>query len=236
MSRRELLIQQYVSHYKRVNSGLLPVPSLQNFADMRLMYGPLIAPLPSGSRVLDVGCGTGMLLSWLARQPGLIPVGVDSSITQTEQARRHLPNTEIVCSDGLSYLREHPRFFAGIWCLDVLEHLPEVDLCLEWVEAAWAALRPGGFFLCRAPNGANLTASYCRYMDLTHERCFTSASLLQLLEAGGFQECRVVPIRTARLTGRLRLALEAVLHRVIFRICGHGLESTFTYNICAVGY
>ena len=236
MSGRNRLIEQYAAHYLRVNSGLMPVLSSRSSAGMDLMYGPLITRLRSGSRVLDIGCGTGHLLSWLRRQPGIVPVGVDSSATQIELARGHVPDVEIVCSDGLSYLRRHAQTFAGIFCLDVLEHLPGVNLCLEWVEAARAALLPGGFFLCRVPNGANLAASYSRYMDLTHERCFTSPSLLQLLETGGLQECRIIPLRAAHVTGRVRLALEALFHRALFRVCGHGSERVFTNNIYAVGF
>ena len=110
------------------------------------------------------------------------------------------------------------------------------DLCIEWVQTARAALRPGGFFVCRGPNGANLTASYSRYIDLTHERIFTEVSILQLLEAGGLSGGRVLPIRAGSLGGRTRIAVEAGLHRMIYRLCGQGQVHHFTYNVCAVGY
>jgi 2-polyprenyl-3-methyl-5-hydroxy-6-metoxy-1,4-benzoquinol methylase len=234
---REVLIQQYIRHYSRINRSINPADLyLHNLASMQLMYGNLIASLPSGGKVLDLGCGTGILLSWLARQPGIVSVGVDSSGTQIESAKRNLPNIEITCADGLVYLRKHPEEFDGIFCTDMLEHIPDLDLCFDWLEAAREALRPGGFFFCRVPNAANLTGTYSRYMDLTHERCFTSASLLQLLEAGGFEKCRIIPIQAAHLSGRIRLVMEAFLHRAVFRICGRGLERVFTYNVCAVGF
>jgi 2-polyprenyl-3-methyl-5-hydroxy-6-metoxy-1,4-benzoquinol methylase len=236
MSAREQLIQNYMTHYSRVNAGAIPVPSTKSTASMRLMYGPLLATLAPGSKVLDIGCGTGLLLSWLAQQPNLVPVGVDMSATQIQHARRTLPNVELVCSDGLSYLRRYPGTFAGIFCLDVIEHLPGLGLCFQWIQAARDALLPSGFFLCRVPNGANLVASYSRYLDLTHERCFTTPSLLQLLEGGGLQACSVLPLRAPHLSGRLRLTVEAMLHRAIFLVCGHGGERIFTNNVYAVGY
>jgi 2-polyprenyl-3-methyl-5-hydroxy-6-metoxy-1,4-benzoquinol methylase len=236
MAAREQLIESYTAHYRRVNGGGIPVLSHEMSGSMRLMYGPLLAVLPSGSRVLDLGCGTGLFLSWLAAQKNIVPMGLDSSPAQVEQARRSVPNVHIACSDGLSYLVEHPESFGAIYCFDVLEHLPSIDLCLEWISAAHNALRPDGFFLCRIPNGANLAACYSRYMDLTHERCFTSPSILQLLEAGGLQGCRVIPYRAAHMAGRFRLWLEATLHRLVFRICGHGQEAIFTNNIHAIGY
>ena len=90
-------------------------------------------------------------------------------------------------SDGLEYLRSNRDSFDGIFCTDVLEHIPGTANCIEWVQAAHNALRPGGFFVCRCPNAANLTAGFSRYIDLTHERSFTDVSMLQLLEAGDLQ-------------------------------------------------
>ena len=98
------------------------------------------------------------------------------------------------------------------------------------------ALKPGGFFVARSPNAANLAACYSRYIDLTHERCFTSGTMLQLFEAAGLSDARILPIRSNHLTGRLRLRLEHAFHKVLFRFLGRGPESVFTSNVCAVGF
>lgn len=238
MSRlRDVLIKQYAEHYQRVNANVLSeMLPVRFFKNMQLMYGDLIAQVPHNGKVLDVGCGTGFLLSWLAAQKNIVPIGIDSSVTQVEIARSRLPMLEIICDDGLNYLRQNPDTFAGIFCTDVLEHIPGEDLCLTWIESAKAALRSGGFFFCRVPNAANLTGTYSRYIDLTHQRSFTSLSLLQLLQAGGLQDCQVVPIRAVHYSGKIRLMVETVLHQMIFRICGRGLEQIFTSNVCAVGF
>ena len=137
-----------------------------------------------------------------ASSAGVTPVGVDASPTQLEIARRAFPDLEITCSDGLEYLRANPESFDGIFCTDVLEHVPGTVNCIEWVQAARAALRPGGFFVCRCPNGANLTAGFSRYIDLTHERSFTEISILQLLEAGGLRDCANLADSCRLLGGR----------------------------------
>lgn len=118
------------------------------------MYGDLIAQVPAGGEILDLGCGTGFLLSWLAGQPGIIPVGVDALPRQVALVRQFLPDLEIDSSDGLPYLRRNKGRFEGIFCTDVLEHVRGGELRLEWLEAAREALRPGGFFCCRVPNAA----------------------------------------------------------------------------------
>lgn len=233
----ERLLEQYATFYQRVNDNIDPLAlSSRDYQNMQLMYDPLIAALPTKSKVLDLGCGTGLLLNWLAHQPGIIPVGVDGSQSQVEIAKRQLPDIEITYQDGLSYLREHPNTFSGIFCTDVLEHIPGKDLCLDWVEAAVSALKPGGFFFCRVPNAANLTGTYCRYIDFTHERSFTSTSLLQFLEAGGLNNCRIIPIRAIHFSGQVRLIIEQLLHQITFWICGQGKERVFTNNVCAVGF
>jgi 2-polyprenyl-3-methyl-5-hydroxy-6-metoxy-1,4-benzoquinol methylase len=234
---RERLIEDYAEHYSRVNAQIDPLrasPAL--FAYHEANVGPLVRGLPPGSRVLDLGCGTGLMLRWLADVPGLKVAGVDSSASQIEVAHRALPALDIECGDGLEYLRSRPDSFGGIFCTDVLEHIPGKDLLLEWVETIRSALAPGGFLYCRMPNGASVLGSYSRYRDLTHEHSFTSTSIVQLLSAAGLVDCRVAPIQGFDFSSRLRLRLEHGLHKVLFRLCGEVSETVFTTNVCAVAY
>jgi len=234
---RERLIEDYAEHYSRVNAEIDPLrasPALSAYFEANV--GPLVRALPAGSRVLDLGCGTGLMLKWLTSVPGLEVAGVDSSTSQIEVARRALPALDIACGDGLEYLRSHPNSFAGIFCTDVLEHIPGKDLLLSWVETIRGALAPGGFLYCRMPNSGSLLGSYSRYRDLTHEHSFTSTSIVQLLSAAGLVDCRVCPIQGFDFSSRLRLRLEHGLHKMFFRLCGEASETVFTTNVCAVAY
>jgi 2-polyprenyl-3-methyl-5-hydroxy-6-metoxy-1,4-benzoquinol methylase len=234
---RDQLVTDYAEHFSRLNTSLnAQRMSPRDFRMFDLTFGPVLNASPRPARILDLGCGVGFLLNWLTRQSGVTPVGVDASPTQLEIARQAFPDLEIVVSDGLEYLRSHANSFDGIFCTDVLEHIPGTDNCIEWVQTARAALRPGGFFVCRGPNAANLTGGFSRYIDLTHERIFTEMSILQLLDAGGLASNRVLPIRAGHFGGRVRQQVEHLLHRAIYRICGQGSAREFTYNVCAVGY
>ena len=231
------IIRDYVQHYSRVNRTIDPRGAGAKWLDnMEATYGGLVSSLPTGSRVLDLGCGTGFLLRWLSMHPGIVPVGVDSCPTQVEVAEKSLPDVELVCQDGTEFLRRHQNSFVAIFCTDVLEHIPDQDSCLELVEAAKDSLLPGGFFCCRAPNAASLVGTHSRYLDLTHYRSFTSPSIIQLLAAAGLSDCRIVPIRSGHLTGKVRLLLERIIHKTLFGICGRPMEDHFTSNVCAVGY
>lgn len=229
------LLERYVEGYRMVNPGqaAAPLPEKER-TDLDLMFGKILDDLPAGSEVLDLGCGQGFLLHWMAQREGLQLAGVDICPGQVEIARELVPSVELCVANGVNYLRRNPGRFAVIFSFDVFEHIPAEDL-LDWVQAAHDALIPGGALVLRTPNAANITSSYSRYMDLTHLRCFTVESLTQLLNVGGFPSCHVVPIRS-RFPGRtLRIFAESLLHRAVFRICARKRRTEYGYNVQVVG-
>lgn len=232
----KLFDETFLSHYDRGNFTVDPRALVARAApNLEATYGSYVNLLAAGSRVLDLGCGTGYLLYWLSLK-GLAACGVDRSPSMVEAARQFLPDIEIALGDGLAYLRSHPASFSAIFCHDVLEHLPTEDFCVEWVQAARCALIPGGFFICRVPNAANLTASHMRYIDFTHRRCFTSFSLIQLLETAGLADCRVIPLRRKNWARRLHLGAVTLFHRAFYLFCGNRLERHFHKIIIGVGF
>jgi len=229
--------ERYIEHYARVNASTDPRSMRpRTLKNMQATYGALVEGLPAGSRVLDIGCGTGFLLYWLSKQQGVVPAGVDLSPSMVAAAKDALPDVDVQCEEALAYLQRHPASFAGIFCTDVMEHMLDDDQCLDLVEAARRALAPGGFFLCRVPNAANLMGTFSRYMDLTHHRIYTEHSILALLAAGGFEECRVAPIRHTGPQGRLTALVEHWLHRLLFSCSGHRYKSVFSINVQVVGF
>ena len=236
MSRlRAKLIEDYAEHYARSNVDINPrAAQPKTLAMMERTFGPALARVPAGGRVLDVGCGTGFLLYWLLRRGGVSAVGVDASPSQVEVLKRHLPEVEVHCTDAVGFMRSHAGQFHAVFCTDVLEHIPDETL-LEFVEAAREALVPGGVFVCRVPNATHLAAAHLRYIDLTHERSFTSQSMMQLLTAAGLTDCRTLPLRMGHFTGRLRMAVERLLHRAVFLACGDSVDRQYTAMLIASG-
>jgi SAM-dependent methyltransferase len=82
--------------------------------------------------------------------------------------------------------------FDLICAIDVLEHIHK-DRILEFLGRVYAALRPGGRFICKVPNLAAFHTPLF-YMDFTHETPFTASSLRQVLQLSAFVNVRVLPV------------------------------------------
>ena len=85
----DLFGETYFNHYARgSNDKADPRAMAASFApNLEATYGSYVNLLPPGSRVLDLGCGTGYLLLWLSSK-GLVASGVDQSPSMVKVARR----------------------------------------------------------------------------------------------------------------------------------------------------
>ena len=145
-------------------------------------------PAERNARILDLGCGYGEFLCFLQRAGYRQAAGVDLDPGQTEIAGS-LGVANVTCGDARELLRASPSQFDFISAIDVVEHFPKAQV-LELLNLVYAALRPGGRFLCQVPNAAAFYLPLS-YMDFTHETAFTPASLRQALEMAGFTNVRV---------------------------------------------
>jgi SAM-dependent methyltransferase len=173
--------------------------------------------LPNGTRVLDAGCGEGVLVEAYAAR--LAIEGVDPHYVSA-----------YVRQGSVTALPFEGGRFAHALCLDVLEHLPYHEQPLALAELH-RVLRPGGELLVSVPNLAHLQS---RIHFLLAGRLIRTASehkhpgdrplaeYLQLARAAGFRllERRgifpTVPVLT-RLIRRRPAALQP-LHRWLTRL------------------
>jgi len=99
-----------------------------------------------GLRVLDVGCGGGLLAEELARL-GCLVTGIDPSRRSLEAARAHASASglDIDYVHGVAEaLPADDGAFDAVVCCDVLEHVTDLGATIR--EAA-RVLRPGGIYL-----------------------------------------------------------------------------------------
>lgn len=97
-----------------------------------------------GARVLDVGCGGGILSESLARA-GADVVGIDLAKRVLEVARLHLHESGVrvdyreIAVETLA--AEMPAAFDAVACMEMLEHVPDPG---SVIAACAALLKPGG--------------------------------------------------------------------------------------------
>ena len=125
-----------------LKSGLNP----SRFGYMRRVLTEELARDPKGLRVLDVGCGGGLLAEEFARL-GCTVTGVDPSRESLEVARTHAQEKGLdidyreARGEALPFADgEYP----AIYCCDVLEHVDDVGRTIAEIARV---LEPGGVFL-----------------------------------------------------------------------------------------
>jgi 2-polyprenyl-6-hydroxyphenyl methylase/3-demethylubiquinone-9 3-methyltransferase len=117
--------------------------TLHDINGLRLSYIAERVAL-AGARVLDVGCGGGLLAEGLAAR-GANVVAIDLAPENVEAARQHAAAGAVAidyrCVAVEQLAAESPGQFDVVTCLEMLEHVPDPA---SIVAACATALRPGG--------------------------------------------------------------------------------------------
>ncbi|MEO8673716.1 MAG: bifunctional 2-polyprenyl-6-hydroxyphenol methylase/3-demethylubiquinol 3-O-methyltransferase UbiG [Tahibacter sp.] len=105
-----------------------------------------------GARVLDVGCGGGLLSEALARA-GASVTAIDLAPAVLNVARLHLHESNLsvdyrlISAEDLA--REQPASFDAVTCMEMLEHVPDPG---SVVAACAGLLKPGGMLFLSTIN------------------------------------------------------------------------------------
>jgi 2-polyprenyl-3-methyl-5-hydroxy-6-metoxy-1,4-benzoquinol methylase len=176
----------YSVFYRRWHDG-----SEFDYRSADSLYGRLFAQvfdkLPRDARILDLGCGTGLLVRSLIQRGYQSVRGVDTSRTQIEAAQAQRLPCECVGMDWVySEALKAPGTFDAVFLLDVLEHVP-VNQQLALLRSLRALIRPGGVLVVSVPNANSVFGDRWRHNDWTHTSSFTEHSLDYVLLNGGFE-------------------------------------------------
>lgn len=196
--------------------------ALYRDAENPVLVDHVLAGLPPGGRVLDVGCGSGALLARLAGRAGH-RAGIELSAQAAAEASKVAD--EVVNLPVIGPLPFAPASFDVVVCADILEHLADPAAALATVAAL---CRPGGAVVISVPNVAfwqarmRLLVGVWRYeptglFDTGHLRFLTRATLVELVEGAGLRVERCEPARPPALAphvaGRVPRPLRATASR-----------------------
>ena len=117
---------------------------LHQINPLRLTWIDDIVPL-AGKRVLDIGCGGGILAGAMARK-GAEVLGIDLAGKALKVAQLHALEAQ---TQGVSYREvsaetlaaEQPESFDVVTCMEMLEHVPDPS---SVVRACATLVKPGG--------------------------------------------------------------------------------------------
>jgi SAM-dependent methyltransferase len=158
------------------------------FVGMRKITAALLDPLVKSKnlRVLDAGCGTGTMLSWLKRYArGGEVVGVDLSKEALDFARRrgHQPLIQV----SVAELPLASNAFDLVTSFEVLDSFSPERVSAAFSELA-RVLKPGGILFIRLPAFQSLYSGHDRAVSTVHRY-----SLQELAQK--FKEQGLMPMR-----------------------------------------
>ena len=151
-----------------------------------------------GQRVLEVGCGYGVISRQLSQAQGCRVTGVEIDAESAEQARPYLHALHVGTLEGDAWLPEVQDTYDVVVCADVLEHLRDPAHTLSQLINL---LAPSGRLVASVPNvghagviaallGARFDYTTTGLLDETHLRFFTWDSLERMLNSAGLEVLR----------------------------------------------
>lgn len=184
--------------------------------------------IENGDKVLEIGCATGYWGKYTkAKKPNTEIVGLDYLAYHIEKTR------ELSCyHDLIQYnlneldntLDQYQHYFDKIIILDVLEHLYNPAMVLEWCKNL---LKPDGYIIISMPNVGHKTIihqlllSQFNYtetglLDRTHIRFFTINSFIELLNNSQLEICELD--RTVNAMSEYKEFIPARIYRFIDKL------------------
>lgn len=192
-------------------------------------------PNNRSAQILDIGCGHGAFLYFLAAAGYTNANGIDASPEQISLAAK-LGINNAHCAQAFEYISSlASNSLDAVILFDILEHLERQEL-FDLLDEVRRVLRPGGICLVHVPNGEGLFGMRILCGDLTHIQAFTQTSARQLFTTIGFSrieyhEDRPIPHGPASIVRRLLWDIGTIPLRILLAAEGGVTKCILSQNM-----
>jgi len=207
----------------------LPAHVVEHYLRKRTAF--IRAHVPAGARILDVGCGTGVLAARV-QAAGYRVSGVEPSEGMLKVLRQRTPSLHAVRGSGAAVPFADGQFDLA-YCVAVMHHIAEPAMVQRTVAEMVRVVRPGGLVLIWDHNPRN---PYWKLLmarvpqDTGDERLVPEEEFLTALRAAGAtlvcsQQLGFVPDFVPRSLVGLAARGERIVERVpgLRRLCAHNV-------------
>lgn len=190
-------IKQDERHWQDLQGGALQQRAYERLGTQVMMQGQFARvtetlQLQPGMCLLDLGCGAGLFLGWLAVQMEIKCYGFDLSLNSLHSAREANTTVRLTLGDA-ELLPYKDNSFDRVSCNGAAHHLLDLRSALNEIHRV---LVPGGILVMYEPNANLLTNAVRRVFlstdkyespaDLAHKDEFTPATVYATLQETGF--------------------------------------------------
>jgi 2-polyprenyl-6-hydroxyphenyl methylase/3-demethylubiquinone-9 3-methyltransferase len=203
---------------------------LHRINPLRLNYIQQRADGVFGKKILDVGCGGGILAESMARE-GADVTGLDMGAEPLQVARLHSLETGIKVTYVQETVEQHADEHAGLYdivtCMEMLEHVPDPR---SVVLACAKLVKPGGHVFFSTINRNNkawlmavIGAEYVLKMvpKGTHDvkKFIRPAELIGWIDETSLRERNMIGLHYNPLTDKFKLAPNVDVNYMVHTVC-----------------
>lgn len=203
---------------------------LHRINPLRLNYIQQRADGVFGKKILDVGCGGGILAESMARE-GADVTGLDMGAEPLQVARLHSLETGIKVTYVQETVEQHTDEHAGLYdivtCMEMLEHVPDPR---SVVLACAKLVKPGGHVFFSTINRNNkawlmavIGAEYVLKMvpKGTHDvkKFIRPAELIGWIDETPLRERNMIGLHYNPLTDKFKLAPNVDVNYMVHTVC-----------------